>query len=246
MQRRTFVRGLAAGAAGAAAANPLPALAEKTLRWKMATAWSPKLPVLQDGAESFAKMINKASGKRISVKVFAGGELIPPLGIFDAVASGTIEMGVGASYYWAGKVPAAQFFSAIPFGLTAQQQNGWLYGADGLKLWQDLYKKFDLVPLPFGNTGAQMGGWYKKEIKSVSDIKGLKIRMPGLGGKVMAQAGANVVLMSGASSIQLSKGEPLMQPNGQTPISTNALGCIGQQRTTITPHGMNQEPPWSC
>ena len=198
MQRRKFVQGLAAGAVASPLLNPKESHAKGNSRWKMATAWAPRLPVLQDAAEFFSKMVNAASGDRLKIKVFAGGELIPPLETFDAVSGGTIQMGVGASYYWAGKVPAAQFFSAMPFGMTVQQQNAWLYSGDGLKLWTELYAPLNLVPLPLGNTGFQMAGWFKKEIKSISDLKGLKIRIPGIGGKVMSEAGANVVLMPGA------------------------------------------------
>ena len=129
--------------------------------------------------------------------VFGGGELVPPLGVFDAVSSGTVEMGHGASYYWAGKVPAAQFFASVPFGLNAQSMNAWLYSGGGLKLWEEIYKPFNLKPFPAGNTGVQMGGWFNKEISSLDDLKGLKMRMPGLGGKVLAKAGGTPILVAG-------------------------------------------------
>ncbi|MGB0213803.1 MAG: ABC transporter substrate-binding protein, partial [Algiphilus sp.] len=112
---------------------------------------------------------------------------------FDAVSSGAAEMGHGAAYYWKGKAPASSFFTGVPFGLTAQEMNGWLEFGGGNALWQELYAPFNLVPFAAGNTGTQMGGWFRKEIHSVADLKGLKLRMPGLGGEVMARAGATTV-----------------------------------------------------
>ncbi|ETR67268.1 MAG: C4-dicarboxylate transporter substrate-binding protein [Candidatus Magnetoglobus multicellularis str. Araruama] len=163
----------------------------------MVTTWPPNLPVLQTGAVRFAKRVKEATDGRIKIQVFAGGELVPPLGVFDAVSSGTVEVGSGASYYWAGKVPAAQWFSAVPFGFNPQGINAWLYSGGGLKLWEDVYAPFNLVPRPQGNTGVQMGGWFRKKMNSISDFNGLKMRIPGLGGKVIAKAGGTVVLLPG-------------------------------------------------
>ena len=138
------------------------------------------------------------SNRRLDIQVFAGGELIPALQAFDAVSQGTIEMGHGAAYYWAGKIPAAQFFSAVPFGMTIKGLEAWLYQGDGLKLWNELYRPFNLMAIPMGNTGLQMGGWFNKKIESIDDLKGLKMRIPGLGGNVLDKAGGNPILMSGA------------------------------------------------
>jgi TRAP-type mannitol/chloroaromatic compound transport system substrate-binding protein len=135
---------------------------------------------------------------RLKIHVYGGGELIPALEGFDAVSQGTAEMCHGASYYWAGKAPASQFFSSIPFGMNAQQMNAWLYGGGGLALWEELYAGFNLTPLPVGNTGVQMGGWFNREINSTADLKGLKMRIPGLGGKVIAKAGGSAILSAGA------------------------------------------------
>ncbi|MFW5451080.1 MAG: TRAP transporter substrate-binding protein [Methylophagaceae bacterium] len=172
--------------------------ASKTYNWKMVTTWPPGFPVLQEGAERFAQNINDMSNGRLAIKVYAGGELIPPLQTFDAVSQGTVEMGHGSAYYWAGKVPEAQFFSTVPFGMTARGMNAWLYDGGGLELWREVYKPFHVVPFPLGNTGVQMGGWFNKEINSLEDIKGLKMRIPGLGGKVFAKAGGNPVLLAGS------------------------------------------------
>lgn len=169
----------------------------KVFHWKMVTTWPANFPVFQEGAEKFADDVRVMSDGRLDIKVYAGGELIPALGVFDAVSQGTVEMGHGSPYYWAGKVPAAQFFSSVPFGMTARGMNAWLYQGGGLKLWREVYKPFNLVPFPGGNTGIQMGGWFNKKINSLDDIKGLRMRIPGLGGKVLAAAGGNPVLMAG-------------------------------------------------
>jgi len=169
----------------------------KVYNWKMVTTWPPNFPVFQEGVERFAADVKQMTNGRLNIKVYAGNELVPPLGTFDAVSQGTVELGHGAAYYWAGKVPAAQFFTAVPFGLNAQGMNAWLYGGGGLALWRDLYAKFSLVPFPMGNTGVQMGGWFNKKIDSISDLKGLKMRIPGLGGKVFAKAGGTPVLLPG-------------------------------------------------
>lgn len=195
---RRRLLGASAAAAAAAAICPGPAKAlPKTIRWKMSTTWTPKLPILQESCELFTKNVEAATGGRLKIKVFAGGELIPPLTAFDAASEGTIQMAAGASYYWAGKSPAAQFFGSVPFGMNPQQFNAWL-AAEGLRLWEEVYAPFGVKPMGFGNSGIQMGGWFKREINSLKDLEGLKIRIPGLGGKVLAKAGANVVLMPGS------------------------------------------------
>ena len=161
------------------------------------TTWPPEMPVLQTGAQRFAKRVEELSQGRMKIQVFAGGELVPPLGTFDAVSQGTVECGSGASYYWAGKCPAGQWFSAVPFGFNPQGINTWFYSGGGLKLWEEVYAPFNVVPRPQGNTGVQMGGWFRKKIESVDDFKGLKMRIPGLGGKVIAKVGGTVVLLAG-------------------------------------------------
>ncbi|MDM8552524.1 twin-arginine translocation signal domain-containing protein [Desulfobacterales bacterium HSG2] len=200
MERRDFLKktGMAAAAvAGTAISAPSVLAKEKTYRWKMVTTWPPNLPVFQTGAERFAKRVEEISGGRLKIKVFAGGELVPPLGVFDAVSQGTVQAGSGASYYWAGKTPAAQWFTTVPFGLNAQGINAWFYSGGGLKLWEEVYAPFNLVPRPQGNSGVQMGGWFRKKMNTIADYKGLKMRIPGLGGKVISKAGGTVVLLPG-------------------------------------------------
>lgn len=199
MKRRDFIKKAAGGAllaAGTAGAAPAIA-ARKRFNWKLVTTWPPNFPIFQEGVEKFARDLELMSDRRLRISVYAGGELVPPLQTFDAVSQGTVQMGHGAAYYWAGKVPAAQFFTAVPFGMNAQGMNAWLYDGAGLKLWRDIYRPFNLMPFPMGNTGVQMGGWFRKQINSMDDLKGLKMRIPGLGGKVMAKAGANPVLLPG-------------------------------------------------
>jgi len=178
MKRREFLKksGTAAAAAVAASvAAPAVLRAEKTYQWKMVTTWPPAMPVLQVGAERFAKRLEEATAGRIKIQVFAAGELVPPMGVFDAVSAGTVECGSGAAYYWAGKVPAGQWFSSVPFGLNPQGINAWFYSGGGLKLWEEVYAPFNVVPRPQGNTGVQMGGWFRKELNSAEDVKGLTI-----------------------------------------------------------------------
>ncbi|WP_455207055.1 TRAP transporter substrate-binding protein [Kaarinaea lacus] len=179
--------------AAPAAAAP----ANKSYEWKMVTTWPPNFPIFQEGVERFASDVNTMSNGRLNIKVYAGGELVPPLQTFDAVSQGTVDIGHGAAYYWAGKIPAAQFFTAVPFGMNAQGMNAWLYAGGGWELWREVYAKHNLVPFPLGNTGVQMGGWFNKKIESVDDLKGLKMRIPGLGGKVFAKAGGTPVLLAG-------------------------------------------------
>ena len=171
---------------------------EQKFKWKMVTTWPANFPIFQEGAERFADEVRKMSNNRLDINVYAGGELVPALQVFDAVSQGTVEMGHGSPYYWAGTIPEAKFFSSVPFGMTAKGMNAWLYNGGGLLLWQEMYEPFNLTVFPMGNTGVQMGGWFRKKINSIEDIKGLRMRIPGLGGKVFKKAGGNPVLMAGS------------------------------------------------
>lgn len=168
-----------------------------TYLWKLVTTWPPNFPIVGGGCNMMAQWIEEMSGGRMKIQVFGGGELIPSLECFDAVRNGAVEMGHGASYYWAGKVPAGQFFSSVPFGMNSQQMFAWVMSGGGLKLWEELYEPFGLLPIPSGNTGIQMGGWFNKEINAIEDIQGLKMRIPGFGGKVFAKAGGTAVTVPG-------------------------------------------------
>ena len=170
----------------------------ETFQWSCVTSWPPKYPGLGIAVENLAERIDAASNGRLRIKVYGGGELVPAFEVFDAVSRGTVEMGHDASYYHKGKVDAAQFFTSIPFGLNQLELNGWLYYGGGLELWRELYEPFHLVPFPCGNTGVQMGGWFNREINSPDDLKGLKMRIPGLGGEVLRRAGGTPVTLPGA------------------------------------------------
>ncbi len=170
---------------------------ETEYHWKMVTTWPKDFPGLGTGANTLARVIGEMSGGRIEVKVYGAKELVPAFEVFDTVSNGTAEMGHGASYYWKGKSEAAQFFSAVPYGLTADEMNGWLYHGGGLDLWAEVYEPFGLIPAAAGNTGVQMGGWFNKTINSLDDLKGLKMRIPGLGGEVLKRAGGTPVSLPG-------------------------------------------------
>jgi TRAP-type mannitol/chloroaromatic compound transport system substrate-binding protein len=170
---------------------------EETIEWKMVTTWPKNFPGLGTGANNLARLIGEMSGGRLKVKVYGAKELVPPFEVFDAVSSGTAEMGHGAAYYWKGKSEAAQFFAAVPFGMTAQEMNAWLYYGGGMELWEEVYAPFGVVPAAAGNSGLQMGGWFNKEINGVADLQGLKMRIPGLGGEVLKRAGGTPVNLPG-------------------------------------------------
>jgi TRAP-type mannitol/chloroaromatic compound transport system substrate-binding protein len=171
MKRRDFVKKLGGGGLLAGGALTAPAMVSASnkveVKWKMVTTWPKNFPGLGTGANYLAKLIGEMSGGRIQVKVYGAKELVPAFEIFDAVSRGTAEMGHGAAYYWKGKSEAAQFFAAVPFGLTAQEMNAWFYHGGGMQLWEEVYAPFGLVPGAAGNTGVQMGGWFNKEINSV-------------------------------------------------------------------------------
>ncbi|TKB49623.1 TRAP transporter substrate-binding protein [Ferrimonas aestuarii] len=166
-------------------------------QWKLVTSWPKNFPGLGMAPERFAERVNQMSNGRLTVTVYGAGDLVPAFEVFDAVSQGTAEMGHSAAYYWKGKTPAAQFFTSIPFGMNAQEMNGWLRYGGGMALWHEVYAPFGIKPLAGGNTGVQMGGWFNKEINSVEDFKGLKMRLPGLGGEVLARLGGAPVTLPG-------------------------------------------------
>ena len=170
---------------------------QKTYHWKLVTTWPKNYPGLGTAPENFANKVAAMSGGRLTIKVFGAGQLVPAFEVFDAVSQGTAQMGHGAAYYWTGKSKATGFFTSVPFGLNAQEMNGWLHYGGGLELWRELYEPFNLIPFAGGSTGVQMAGWFNREINSMEDIKGLRMRIPGLGGDVIARAGGVPVTMPG-------------------------------------------------
>jgi len=211
LKRRSFLKGIGIGATAAAVQSvqaPFVWAKGKTITWRLVTAWPKNMSILQTGAERFANQVSAMSQGRLNIQVFAGGEYIGPLEVFDAVSQGRAECGNAASYYWAQKIPAAQWFSTVPFGLKAQEMNTWLLYGGAEKLWEQIYAPFDVVPMLAGNSGVQMGGWFNKEIKSIEDFNGLKMRIPGLGGKVLQRLGTRVVLLPAGDIYQaLEKGD---------------------------------------
>lgn len=211
MKRREFITGAASGVALGAGALALsacgedkkeakpaaPAVMKKKRELKMVTTWPKNFPGLGTGAARAAKRITDMSDGELTVKLFAAGELVPPFESFDAVSSGTADMYHAAEYYWQGKHKAFNFFTAVPYGLTAGEMDAWIHHGGGQQLWDELAAKFNIKPFACGNTGVQMGGWFNKEINSVEDLKGLKIRMPGLGGEVLRRLGAAAVSLPG-------------------------------------------------
>jgi len=182
------------GAMGASLAAPAVARADQAqVQWKLVTSWPKNLPGPGVTAQRICDRVAQMSAGRFTIKLYASGELVPALGVFDAVSSGTAQMGHSASFFWQGKAPAAVFFTAVPFGLTPQEHITWIEQGGGQALWDELYAPFEIKPVMAGNTGVQMGGWFTREIEGLDDLEGLTIRMPGLGGEVMRRLGATPV-----------------------------------------------------
>ena len=166
-------------------------------RWTLVTTWPKNFPGLGSGPENFARYVNEMSAGRLQVHVYGAGEIVPAFEIFDAVSQGVADAGHGAAYYWKGKIPSSVFFTTIPFGMNAQETNAWLHYGGGLELWQEAYAPFNIIPLAGGSSGVQMAGWFNREINSIEDLQGLKMRIPGLAGDVFAEAGGTAVRIPG-------------------------------------------------
>ena len=189
MRRRDFIKRAGLGVAGGAMAAPALAQTQPQIRWRMASSFPKSLDTLFGTAEQIAGRVSRLTEGRFEIRIFAAGEIVPPLQVLDAVQNGTIECGQSASYYYVGKNPALAFDTALPFGMNARQQNAWMYYGGGLQLTRELFQQYNIVNFPCGNTGTQMAGWYRKEIKSVNDLKGLKMRVAGLAGQILAKLG---------------------------------------------------------
>lgn len=242
MDRRKFVG--AAGLAGAAgllsacspqaaggpAAGPGDSAYSKTFEWKMVTTWPRDFPGLGTGAARLAEIIGRMSNGRLKIKVYGGGELVPPLEVFAAVQQGTAEMGHGAAYYWRGHIKSALIFTGIPFGLTANELNGWFYYAGGLDLYHRAYAPHGVVPFPAGSSGTQMGGWFNKEIRSVADLNGLKMRIPGLGGDALKRAGGTPVNVPASELFTALQSGVVDAAEWVGPMNDQALGLFQAAR----------------
>ncbi|MES2758220.1 MAG: TRAP transporter substrate-binding protein [Pseudomonadota bacterium] len=188
MERRSFLKKAAVGAAVAA---PIAAQAADlpTIKWRLASSFPKNLDTIFGASELFCKRVSELTGGKFSIRAFAAGEIVPPLEVMDAVRAGTVEMGHTASYYYVGKDPTFAFDCCVPFGLTSRQQSAWIQVGGGMELMREFYKGYNIINFMGGNTGTQMGGWFRKEIKTVADLKGLKMRISGLAGKTMAKLG---------------------------------------------------------
>ncbi len=243
MKRRDFIGAIA----GATATTAMTACGQKdepktaamqpmeTVEWKMVTTWPKNFPGLGTGANRVAELINEMSGGRLHVKVYGAGEMVGAFEVFDAVSRGNAQLGHAGAYYWKGKVPASVFFSSVPFGLTPDEMNAWLYYGDGLTLWEEAYKPFGLIPNPAGNSGTQMGGWFNKEINSVADLKGLKMRMPGLGGEVLKKAGGVPVSLPGGDIFPSMESGALDATEWVGPYNDLAFGIYRAAKYYYTP-----------
>ena len=189
MKRRQFLKTAGAGLAASAVAAPAIAQSMPELKWRLTSSFPKSLDTIYTAAEVFAKAVAEATDNKFQIQVFAGGEIVPGLQAADAVTNGTVEMCHTASYYYFGKDPTFAFGTAVPFGLNSRMQNAWQFHGGGMDLLNDFYKKFNIHGIPAGNTGCQMGGWFRKEIKTPEDLKGLKMRIGGFAGKVMSKLG---------------------------------------------------------
>ena len=189
MERRRFIQQAGAGLAAGLAAAPAIAQSHPTVQWRLASSFPKSLDTIFGAADILARRVAESTDGKFQLRVFAGGELVPGLQVLDAVQNGTVECGHTAPYYYIGKDPAFAFATALPFGLNARQQNAWMYYGGGAEGVAGLFKEYNCIQFPAGNTGAQMGGWFRKEIRAVEDLKGLKFRIGGLGGMVLAKLG---------------------------------------------------------
>ena len=189
MKRRQFIQAATAGVAAAAIAKPAIAQSAPTVKWRLTSSFPKSLDTLYGAAETFAKYCSEATDGKFQVQVFAAGEIVPGLQAMDAVSNGTVECCHTATYYYIGKDPTFALFCAVPFGLNSRQQNAWFYDGDGVKLMNEFTQKYDLISLLAGNTGCQMGGWFRNEINTVADLKGLKFRIGGFAGQVLTKLG---------------------------------------------------------
>nr|WP_321455059.1 TRAP transporter substrate-binding protein [uncultured Cohaesibacter sp.] len=201
LDRRSVLTGLAVGGA-ATLASPAIVRASDGIVWKMPMSWPKQLPGVGVNGVRFAERVGKMSGGRLTIRVFGAGELVPPLEVFDAVSSGAAEIGHATSYYWQGKDPSFHFYTGVPFGLTQIEHTAWLRFGGGQELWERAYEPFNVIPFYAGASGTQAGGWFAKELKTLDDLKGLKMRIAGLGGEVLRRLGASVIMLPATDIFQ--------------------------------------------
>ena len=202
---------------------------DKTYNWRLVTSWPKNYPGLGMAPERIADLVEEMSDGQMTITVYGAEEQVPAFGVFDAVSSGSHQMGHSGGYFWKGKVPAAQFFTSVPFGLTADEINAWVNRGGGLELWREIYEPFNIYPIPAGNTGTQMFGWFNKEINSLEDIKGLKMRIPGIGGEVLKEAGGIPVTLPGGELFTALQTGVIDATEWVGPYNDLTFGCLYYQ-----------------
>jgi TRAP-type mannitol/chloroaromatic compound transport system substrate-binding protein len=198
MKRRNFIAGATAGALTPFVASASAAVVTPQVKWRLTSSYPPSLDTIYGGAEILAHRVAELTEDRFQIRVFGPGDLVPGLQVLDAVQAGTVECGHSAGYYYVGKHKAFAFDTSVPFGLTARQQNAWMYAGGGLELMRELFAEYNVLNFPGGNTGAQMGGWFRREVNTMADMKGLKMRIPGIGGEILGELGVLPQTLAGA------------------------------------------------
>ena len=224
INRRSFIKKASLPIIGAASIAPFNVNANTVKELSMVTSWPKNLPGIGLGANRLAQRIEKLSNNQIKVKVYSAGELVPPFGVFDAVSSGTADLYHSAEFYWGGKNRAYPFFASVPFGMTAEEFNSWIYQSDGQKLWDELGSNFNIKHFLVGNTGATLFGWFKKEINSVDDLSKIKIRSPGFGGDLLKTMGATPINIPGGEILQALASGAIDASDWSNPVMDLAFG----------------------
>ncbi len=227
MKRRTFIKQAATGVVTAAASLAVSApavIASPNVKWTAASFWTRTIPIMFEAIENFCRDVKEMSDGRFEITLYGGGELMPSPGVFDAVSNGTIQMGTGSPYFWADKSTALNWFGSIPFGMNAQSINAWFYEGNGQALMNELYDRFDLVPRIVGNSGVQMGGWYRKKISSIKDFDGLKMRVGNMAGKVLSEVGVTALHVPPAGILAALENGVIDAAEFVGPVHDAALG----------------------
>lgn len=239
VERRKFLKSAALGGvaatAAAAASFPKPAISQGRMEWRMVTTWPKNFPGLGVSAERIAQRISEMTDGRLTVRVFAAGELVPPFESLDAVISGSAEMCHSAAYYWQNKSKALNFFTGVPFGFTANEMSAWIRYLGGQELWDEVYAQFGVKAFMSGNTGIQAGGWFRNEINTVADLNGLKFRTPGLGGEVWQRLGVTVVNLPAGEIFPALQSGALDAAEFVGPYNDLALGFYQVAKNYYTP-----------
>ena len=233
MKRRAFLKRAAAGVAATALASPALAQTGAPVRWRLATSWPKSLDTVHGTVEAMSQRVAQLTDRKFEIQVFAGGEIVPPLQVWDATQSGTIECGHTLTAFYIGKNPAVAFDSGVAFGLNTRQQQAWMYSGGGLELMRNVMKKDGILPIPCGNVGVQMGGFYRKEINSVDDLKGLKFRIGGLGGMILSKLGVVPQQIPTADIYPSLERGTIDAAEWIGPMTMRSSGCT-RSRSTIT------------